>query len=318
MKELPLISIVVPIYNSEQYLPRCLNSILSQSYHNLEILLIDDGSPDNSGAICDKYAEKDKRIKVFHKENTGTGPTRSFGIKHSSGSYIAFVDSDDIIKPNMYELLLGAMEGNDITVCMFNYLHKDGSLVYSQEDINPKILGFHKSVEFAHYLYDGGYSNGIVCAVWNKLYRRSVLEGINIDNGIIGEDEELNDLVNVNDVNVYVIKDELYFWCENNDSVTHRHFSQLNFHFLEVLEQRYRLFVEDDYLRIKTLLLYCNVYIEYYYKAQKYKVVIPRAQKNFFYKSCFLLIKSCYWSMKFYTRIFIFSVSPTLYKIIVE
>ena len=99
-----LISIIVPIYNVEQYLEKCIESILNQTYQNLEIILVEDGSPDRCGKICDEYAQKDKRIKVIHKENGGLSDARNVGIKSATGTLIGFVDSDDYIAENMYEI----------------------------------------------------------------------------------------------------------------------------------------------------------------------------------------------------------------------
>lgn len=117
----PLISVIVPIYNVEKYLPACIDSILAQSYKNLEIILVDDGSPDNCGKICDEYAEKDSRIKVIHKENGGISSARNAALDIASGDYIGFVDGDDSIHEIMYEELYSAITktGAEISVCGF-------------------------------------------------------------------------------------------------------------------------------------------------------------------------------------------------------
>ena len=103
-----LISVIVPIYNTVEYLPRCVDSIRRQTYRNLEIILVDDGSTDNSGAMAEKFALEDKRVKAFHKENGGSSSARNLGIEKASGDFIGFVDSDDYIEPEMYERLLFA------------------------------------------------------------------------------------------------------------------------------------------------------------------------------------------------------------------
>ena len=106
-----LISVIVPVYKVEPYLNKCIESIVNQTYKNLEIILVDDGSPDNCPAICDSWAEKDSRIKVIHKENGGLSDARNAGMVHATGEYIAFVDSDDYIDPEMYQSLYGVMVG---------------------------------------------------------------------------------------------------------------------------------------------------------------------------------------------------------------
>ena len=119
-----LISVIIPVYKVERYLPRCIDSILSQTYKNIELLLIDDGSPDSSGDICDEYAEKDPRVRMFHKENGGVSSARNLGLDEAKGDYIGFVDSDDYIAPGMYEKLVELIEDNnaDIAVCRSSYI----------------------------------------------------------------------------------------------------------------------------------------------------------------------------------------------------
>ena len=107
--EKPMITIIVPVFNVEQYLPKCVDSIINQTYSNLEILLIDDGSQDRCGEICDEYAKKDSRIQVFHTKNRGLSVARNLGLQEAKGEYIGFVDSDDWIEPDMYEVLLSKM-----------------------------------------------------------------------------------------------------------------------------------------------------------------------------------------------------------------
>ncbi|MBR5282462.1 MAG: glycosyltransferase [Alistipes sp.] len=124
-----LISIIVPVYNTEKYLDRCIQSILAQTYTDFELLLVDDGSTDSSGAICDKYAAEDSRVKVFHKENGGVSSARNFGLDKARGEWIGWVDSDDYIAPNMYKHLLNAAitENADIAYC--DYADIDGDLI---------------------------------------------------------------------------------------------------------------------------------------------------------------------------------------------
>lgn len=115
----PLISVIVPIYKVEQYLNRCVQSIVDQTYKNLEIILVDDGSPDNSPAMCDAWAEKDDRVQVVHKKNGGVSSARNAGLDAANGAYIGFVDGDDYIEPDMYAQLLQAIQkdSSDMAVC---------------------------------------------------------------------------------------------------------------------------------------------------------------------------------------------------------
>lgn len=113
------ISVIVPVYKVEAFLRQCIDSIVNQTYRHLEILLVDDGSPDDCGKICDEYAEKDNRIRVFHTSNQGLSSARNFGLQNAAGEFVSFVDSDDWLEPDMYETLLERMEaaGADVSVC---------------------------------------------------------------------------------------------------------------------------------------------------------------------------------------------------------
>lgn len=166
-----LISIIVPVYNAEKYLNKCIESIVHQTYNNLEILLIDDGSTDESGVICDNWAKKDKRIKVIHKKNSGVSSSRNIGLDNYSGEYVTFVDSDDYIENDMYEtMLITSVKNNvDIVCCNYNYIpncecnHSNvGKSFFEECCFNSKVNGF----------------------CWNKLYKKDLLKNIYFDTNI--------------------------------------------------------------------------------------------------------------------------------------
>ena len=146
--ENPLISIVIPVYKVEKFLGRCVESVVNQTYKNLEIFLIDDGSPDNCPQICDEWAEKESRIKVIHLENAGVANARNTALKQISGDYVGFVDSDDYVEPDMYEKLLDTALKNDadITFCSYQINDEDRgentvSLIPKDEEMKCVILG---------------------------------------------------------------------------------------------------------------------------------------------------------------------------------
>ena len=124
----PAVSIIVPVYNTERFLNRCIDSVLAQTYSDWELLLVDDGSTDSSGSICDEYATQDSRIRVFHKENGGVSSARNLGLDYARGEWITFVDSDDYIAPDMIEKLYETQKRNnaDITVCGYRWVDKEG------------------------------------------------------------------------------------------------------------------------------------------------------------------------------------------------
>ena len=129
----PLISVIVPVYNVEEYLPKCLESIINQTYKNLEIILVDDGSTDNSGIICEDYAEKDKRIKVVHQTNLGISAARNAGLDLCSGDYITFVDSDDYIECDEIEVLVDQIVPNGIVCNGSTIIYQNKKIIKNQK-----------------------------------------------------------------------------------------------------------------------------------------------------------------------------------------
>ena len=205
------ISVIVPIYNVEKYLNRCLDSIINQTYKNLEIILVDDGSPDNCGKICDEYAKKDNRIKVIHKENGGLSSARNAGLDIATGDYIGFVDSDDWIELDMYEYLLNicVKYNSDISRCGFVYNDED---CYKDENI--------RIVEYENALIDfinGHIEEGIVC---NKLYKKNIFKNLRFKENIIFEDVLMNYYVFKLGVKIVVSRCSKYHYFRRVDSIT--------------------------------------------------------------------------------------------------
>lgn len=172
----PLISIIVPVYQAERYLEKCIDSILSQTLRSFELILINDGSPDNSGKMCDSFAEKDERIKVIHKQNSGPAATRNVGIKLARGAYIGFVDADDYIEPDMYEKLYKAADTFDAEVVICN------SVVFSADYSQISRHGLIANERLDHLgircniirkYYDG--DNAALVALHNKLYKTAFI-----------------------------------------------------------------------------------------------------------------------------------------------
>ena len=171
MKELPLLSVIVPVYKVEAYLDRCIGSIVGQTYQNLEIILVDDGSPDASGAICDAWAAKDSRIRVIHKENGGAGAARNAGLDAARGELLAFVDSDDYIAPDMYGHLYELMQGGaDIAECDFTEVTGDDAAFGGEETCRM----YTPEEAMEGNLWDTAFRQ----LIWNKLYRMALTDGI--------------------------------------------------------------------------------------------------------------------------------------------
>lgn len=221
-----LISVIVPVFNVEKYLSECIESILNQSYYNLEILLVDDGSSDKSGEICDYYAELDSRVKVIHQENKGVSAARNTGLARATGDYIGFVDGDDYIKPDMYFHALKLACKYECEVVFFGYSRVFDSDV--TEFISLPELNFNKKgrvdVEEAMFLCHGSYFT----SVWNKLYLKKACDlpekksYIKFDTNInLGEDVIWLYKVLSRCQNIYVDKHELYVYRQRNGSLTH-------------------------------------------------------------------------------------------------
>lgn len=183
-KNKPLISVVVPVYKVEKYLKKCVESILAQSYTNLEIILVDDGSPDNCGKLCDEISKKDSRIRVIHKQNGGLSSARNAGIDIAQGEYIGFVDSDDTIEPYMYEKLYGAIynDKTKLAVCAVNYVYENG------EVLRKKSVGRDMTFDFYHAMIEMNTHRIFDMGAWSKLYHRELFENLRFPVGKLSED----------------------------------------------------------------------------------------------------------------------------------
>ncbi len=182
---LPLISVVVPIYNVQEYLKQCVDSIRYQTYQNLEIILVDDGSPDECGKIIDEYALEDQRIVCLHKKNGGLSSARNAGKAMAKGDYIAFIDSDDYIHSRFIETLLSDITKNeaDISACFFNSFIRESVDTEISPDETVQVFSGGEAI---HEMYR---SDGIGWNAWNKLYRTRLFDGIDYPEGVICEDK---------------------------------------------------------------------------------------------------------------------------------
>lgn len=180
-----LISIIVPLHNVEQYLERCINSILQQTYQNLEIILIDDGSTDGSAKICDDYAARDNRIKVIHKNNAGVSAARNSGFAIATGTYIGCVDSDDWIEPDMYETMYQAVQKYQVPIAFCRYASVFEYETYAKG--TGKEFLFSREELLRHYI-NGSEEYVINNSVWSKLFHRDLAKDILFAEGRVSED----------------------------------------------------------------------------------------------------------------------------------
>lgn len=228
----PLISIIVPVYNVEKYVNQCIDSILNQTYLALEVILVDDGSLDHSGALCDRYALKDSRVKVIHKINGGLSSARNAGLDMATGTYIGFVDSDDWIAPSMYEELVHLLQLHeaDVAQCGFSLINEKGT-VTRKINYGNKFYANPKEIEEAFYITDG-----LSSVAWNKLYKAEIIEGLRFK---VGKNNE--DLFFLCDVlpriNSIVSTDvSYYYYLQRKESIMGAEFTEKKFDRLEAAE----------------------------------------------------------------------------------
>lgn len=237
MRSTPLISIIVPVFNAEVYLVQCLDSILLQSFEHFELLLINDGSVDNSGSICNSYSTKDDRVRVFHMNNRGVSSARNIGIEEAKGEWIVFVDSDDFVVPNFLEKLTspGYLDEYDLIGGNY-YLFSNGS--YSPRHRIDSSLVFDESgVEniALNCLYSGYYRNvfGVdlhTIPIWNKMYKREIIRNQNIrfNEAMIMSEDALFNIHYLKHCNSAIfLMDSLYCYRVSSDSTINRYIPEL-------------------------------------------------------------------------------------------
>lgn len=232
METLPTISVVVPVYKVEQYLEKCLTTLTGQTYPNLQILLVEDGSPDGSGAICDAWAAKDSRIQVFHQANQGGGAARNTALDMAKGELLAFVDSDDYLHPEFYEKLYALIaQGADIAEC--GYVEAVGDCAQLGQGSQDPIWNTRQEAMTAH-IRDTHYRQ----LIWNKLYRREVAAGIRFPVGTKIDDEYYTYQLLGNAGKLARIDWAGYAYRQNPGSVMHQGFSLKRVQCLEAKQQR--------------------------------------------------------------------------------
>lgn len=217
------ISVIVPVYNTEDYLEKCITSIISQTYKNLEIIIIDDGSTDSSSKICDELSKTDNRIIVIHQKNKGVSEARNTALEISHGDLIAFIDSDDYIDNNYFEILTKTMEQENATSVFCRCIIEDdkGNLLNNIQSYNKDLSVRNNNINFFE-------NNGFRAVVRSKLYKRDVI--IRENNFIkfssklcIGEDSLFAAQVLMNESCITICKKPMYHWVQHTESVTHSH-----------------------------------------------------------------------------------------------
>ncbi len=275
-----LVSVIVPIYNVEFYLNRCIESITQQSYKNLEIILVDDGSPDRCSEICDKWAKKDGRIKVIHKVNGGLSDARNAGLKVSTGEYIAFVDSDDWVHKEYIMRMYKALKeySADISACDILEVYKDDKL----EDARNFSVKCYSTEDALETLIKG---NTFRAVVWNKLYHKNVLKNESFELGKYHEDEFFTYKILAKSKKCVFVDAKMYFYFQREGSIMNT-ISSKHLDVLEAYVERIE-FLHNNYPRLFKIdkTNFCVSCIYYYQKSFN----LPKSER----KKCRNKIKIC-------------------------
>ena len=238
------VSIIVPVYQVENYIRQCIDSILVQTFTDFELILVDDGSKDKSGQICDEYAVLDQRVKVIHKENGGLSDARNCGMDQAVGNYFMFVDSDDYIAPTMLEYLYKALMNKEADIAVCNFLHffeedrkRDFSTNIQSEVLSGAEIFYSRKNERVY---------GIWTVAWNKLYKRETLGNVRFRFGKYHEDEFwANDIYQM-DIKVVTIPECLYYYRQRDNSIMGRKNIKRDFDILEALQERIAVYFMDE------------------------------------------------------------------------
>lgn len=265
-----LISVIVPVYNVEQYLNKCIESIVNQTYSNLEIILVDDGSPDNCPQICDDWANRDSRIKVIHQQNQGGGPARNVALDIAKGKFISFVDSDDYISPVFYENMVSFMSGEvDIVECDYTEVNDENA-----------------SFSLDNFLKDYAVEEALKCniedsifkqLIWNKLYKREIIKNIRFPDSKGIDDEFWTYKIIGNANKLRRINSVLYAYRQQNSSVMHIKFSLSRLNAILAKAQRVE-YIRKKYPKLESIAR-INLWFTCLFLGQKALVYLDKADE---------------------------------------
>ncbi len=266
MENTPLISVIVPIYNVENYLERCLQSILSQTYRNLEIILVDDGSKDSCGEICDNFQKKDKRIKVIHKENGGLSDARNKGLDIATGEYISFIDSDDWIDLKTYEISIRKMQECNAQIVAFNVLW-----VYDGKEFTPDLSAEYEIMDSEQAILTTVGNTKVRTTAWNKLYKADLIGDFRFIKGKLNEDEFFTFKILDRAEKIVYLHRECYYYFQRSNSIMGKYTLQ-RLDMVDGVRER-MLLAERKYPNIykETKLSFCEVCLYHYQMILKNK-----------------------------------------------
>lgn len=269
-----LISIIIPVYNTQTYLEECLNSVINQTYNNLQVIIINDGSTDGSEDICKRFQEKDNRIEYFYQKNQGVAATRNKGVTLARGKYICFIDSDDYVHVKFIEILYSGIAKNDADLSMCMYSKEPFDLFDSNVDIRSLILnGRDMMLHFFQYDIDA------MNVLWNKIYKKELLENETFPVGLTHEELVVNAKVYYNSHKVAFFECKPYYYRTTENSIINSSFSERKLDVVCQIENRMLYFFELNEKEIYERFLqeYEVMNLKFYYLCKKNKII----QKKF-------------------------------------
>lgn len=311
-----MISIIIPVYNVEKYIDKCMDSILCQSYQDFEIILVNDGSTDKSPAICDDYEKKDERIKVIHKENTGTSSARNVGLDVSTGKYITFIDSDDWIHKNYLETLLNLISENsaDIAICEHIKVTDENIKDEITDIADGELLTRDESLD---KIYTEKYDNMIL--ICGKLYKKNLFKELRFPLGKIHENEYTIHKILFQANKIVYSETKLLYYRDTPNSVLTNNSCEKSLYLIEAIEDRLNFCKSNniDFLIPKIEEQYVNELLAHYYTIKK----SPMEHKNQICKELKMKLYNID-SRKFNNKrkllLSLFKISPSLSKIILK
>ena len=265
-----LVSIIVPVYNAEQYIGRCISCVLDQTYRNIELILVDDGSSDKSAYIIDEESGKDKRIVVIHKSNGGASDARNMGLSMCRGSYICFVDADDIIDPEYVMTMLSIAKEYDCDIVQCDYKKVNNrDIIFTRGDNKISVVS---STDMLNRIYSKSNVDTIV--LWNKLFKKSVIADIRFPVGIMFEDEVFCPRVIYNASRIAITNSTLYYYYHNNNSVMNMEYSKKKLDIFTALKLRMDFYCKCGLkdLYEKDLYKYMNKLLQNIYLVKKSQI----------------------------------------------
>ena len=233
-EQTPLISVIIPVYKVEKYLDKCIKSVIGQTYGNMEIILVDDGSPDKCGEMCDQYAGQHAGVTVIHQQNQGLAASRNNAAKQAMGEYITFIDSDDYVTPDYVEYLFGLISRYHADIAVGGYVYQNES----GEDATPKEESrtalFSPEEAICHMNYGQGYG----CFAWGKMYRTELIRNNPFPEGKIYEDLATMCRIMGNAGSIAYGNKQIYVWIQRQGSIMHSGFSDRQWDGMEAAEQQ--------------------------------------------------------------------------------